>query len=192
MMTMDFDLNNWMTSKRSGEVLIEHVGDFTLSYIDSVIPTMEQKLHDSINTENVRKKAFHIFVECVQNLYHHIEPIELVQEAYGNNKMGVIVMSKDKSMCRISTGNFVPVEKTEKLKAQIDYINSFDEAGIKTLYRTTMSNKQFSDKGGAGIGMIDMARKSGNKLNGEFYTVKNHPEVMFFSQDVCINQQAAN
>ncbi len=40
-MTMDFDLNNWMTSKRSGEVLIEHVGDFTLSYIDSVIPTME-------------------------------------------------------------------------------------------------------------------------------------------------------
>ena len=107
-MTMDFDLNNWMTSKRSGEVLIEHVGDFTLSYIDSVIPTMEQKLHDLINTENVRKKAFHIFVECVQNLYHHIEPIELVQEAYGNNKMGVIVMSKDKSMCRISTGNFVP------------------------------------------------------------------------------------
>ena len=184
---MDIDLNKWMDAKRSGDVLIEHVGSFTSSYIDSVLPTMEQKLHEKVEKENIQKKAFHIFVECAQNLYHHVEPIEAVAAEYGEGNLGAIVMSKEGDYCRITTGNFIHKEKSKSLQAQIDKLNTLNNSEIKNLYRETVNNKQFSDKGGAGLGMIDMARKSGNKLQYQFYTVKDQPDLLFFSFDVNIS-----
>ncbi len=179
-------MTKWIETKRTGDVLIEHVGDFTSSYLDSVIPKIEEKLKDSIDFECVRKKAFHIFIECAQNLFHHIEPIKSLSDDYGSDRLGAIFLAKDGPFCRISTGNFIPKEKEESLKEQIDKINSSTEVEIRALYRETMNNRHFSEKGGAGIGMIDMARKSGNKLVCTFYTVKDQPMLLFFSFDVCI------
>ena len=148
---------------------------------------MEEKLHEKVEFDSIRKKAFHIFIECAQNLYHHIEPISGIQKDYGSDKVGVILMTKDGSFCRITTGNFIQKSKSKILQAQIDRLNKLTEAEVKMLYRETINNKQFSEKGGAGIGMIDMARKSGNKLHCQFYTLKDNPEVLFFSFDVCIS-----
>lgn len=184
---MEFDLNKWMATKRSGDMLLEHVGDFSTSNIDAMLPAMEQQLRDKVDRENVRKRTFHIFVECAQNLYHHIVPEETVNKAYGNSKIGAIFLSKEDSCCRITTGNFVPKDKSVFLKDLIEKINTLDEEQLKQLYRDTVSNKTFSDKGGAGLGMIDMARKSHNKLGFDFYPVKDDPDLMFFSFDVCVS-----
>ena len=184
---MDFDLNRWISSKRSGDVLLEHVGDFSSSYIDAMLPAMERKLCDNIDSESVRKRIFHIFVECAQNLYHHIVPYEIVNREFGNSKIGVILLTKEGDGCRITTGNFVPKEKSEKLQKLIDKINGLDGERLKQLYRDTVSNNGFSEKGGAGLGMIDMARKSRHKLQCKFLPVKDAPDLMFFSFDVNIN-----
>lgn len=185
--TSVFDLNAWMKRKSTGSVMIEHVGGFTSEYIDSVLPAVEQGLNRFVDQENIRKKAFHIFVECIQNLYHHIEPNPALVAEYGDDKLGAIVMTTDGSSCRVTTGNFIPREKKEILGNRIDRLNAMDAAEIKQLYRDTINNQDFSSKGGAGIGMIDMARKTGNKLMYDFYEVKGNPEVVFFSFDVCIN-----
>lgn len=185
--TSVFDLNAWMKRKSTGSVMIEHVGSFTSEYIDSVLPAVEQGLNRFVDQENIRKKAFHIFVECIQNLYHHIESNPSLIEEYGDDKLGAIVLTTDGSSCRVTTGNFIPREKKAILESRIDRLNAMDASEIKQLYRDTINNQDFSSKGGAGIGMIDMARKTGNKLLYDFYDVKDNPGVVFFSFDVCIN-----
>lgn len=185
--TSVFDLNAWMKRKSTGSVMIEHVGGFTSEYIDSVLPAVEQVLNRFVDQENIRKKAFHIFVECIQNLYHHIESNPSLIEEYGDDKLGAIVLTTDGSSCRVTTGNFIPREKKAILENRIDRLNAMDASEIKQLYRDTINNQDFSSKGGAGIGMIDMARKTGNKLLYDFYDVKDNPGVVFFSFDVCIN-----
>lgn len=185
--TSVFDLNAWMKRKSTDSVMIEHVGGFTSEYIDSVLPAVEQGLNRFVDQENIRKKAFHIFVECIQNLYHHIESNPSLIEEYGDDKLGAIVLTTDGSSCRVTTGNFIPREKKAILENRIDRLNAMDASEIKQLYRDTINNQDFSSKGGAGIGMIDMARKTGNKLLYDFYDVKDNPGVVFFSFDVCIN-----
>lgn len=185
--TSVFDLNAWMKRKSTGSVLIEHVGSFTSEYIDSVLPAVEQGLNRFVDQENIRKKAFHIFVECIQNLYHHIEPNPSLMAEYGDDKLGAIVMTTDGSSCRVTTGNFIPREKKAILEKRINRLNDMGPSEIKQLYRDTINNQDFSSKGGAGIGMIDMARKTGNKLMYDFYEVKGNLGVVFFSFDVCIN-----
>ena len=183
----DFSLQKWFAKKHVGKVILEHSGDFTSEYIDSVLPKIEEGLIQCIEFENVRKKAFHIFVECIQNLYHHVEPIEGLEKKYESNRIGAIVLSKDGSFCRISTGNFIRKEKQAKLIERIEHLNSLTESQVKSLYRDTINNQKFSDKGGAGIGMIDMARKTGNKLQYQFYNVNDNADLLFFSFDVCIS-----
>lgn len=113
---MEFKLDKWIAAQKHGEVLIEHVGDFSLPYIDAMLPAMEGKLQDKVEPESVRRKVFHIFVECVQNLYHHIEPEAIADRKYGNKKLGAILLTKDETGCRITTGNFVPRTKSSELK----------------------------------------------------------------------------
>lgn len=184
---MDFDLDKWVASKRGGDVLVEHVGDFSSALIDSILPTMERKLQESVKSENIRKRTFHIFVECAQNLYHHIAPANAVGKRYGTDKVGAILLTKDDSGCRITTGNFISKDKSAELGELIGKINNLDEDQLRALYRDTVSNKGFSEKGGAGLGMIDMARKSKHKLNCQFIPINDTPGLVFFSFDVCVS-----
>lgn len=184
---MEFDIKNWIEKKRTDVVLLEHVGDFTSEYIDSILPTMEQAINNKIEAESTKKKAFHIFVECIQNLYHHIEPLNSVKQIFGSDKMAAILLVKEGDGCRVTTGNFVTKGKEEFLQKKIDQLNTLSLDEVKRLYRETINNSAFSEKGGAGIGMIDMARKTGNKLHYQFYPVQGDPDTVFYSFDVFIN-----
>lgn len=184
---MKFDLDNWISTKEKGEIIVKHIGDFTCEIIDSILPSMENELYEKIDLDSVRKKVFHIFIECIQNLHHHVEPIECVETLYGTKKLGAIFLVMDGSFCRITTGNFVKKEIVQNLKDRINALNAMTESEIKMLYRDTINNKSFSEKGGAGIGMIDMARKTGNKLLYEFYEIDDNPDLLFFSFDVYIS-----
>lgn len=185
---MLFDLNKWMTEKCNGDVLIERVGTVSESYIDDILPAMEQRLQDKFDKGSIRKRAFHIIVECVQNLYHHADTDSRMTAQYGADRLGCIIITKVGDDCHISTGNFVKSDKTMGIKKQIDYINSLSQEQLRNLYRNAVGLNDFSEKGGAGLGMIDMARKSGNELVCQFYPVKDMPNLNFFSLDVVISQ----
>ncbi|MBR6252076.1 MAG: SiaB family protein kinase [Bacteroidales bacterium] len=183
----DFDLSKWVEQKREGKVLLEHVGSFTSDFIDAILPEMEQDVNENVENDGIRKKVFHVFVECIQNLYHHVEPLEMIEQEYGDCRMGAIFLVVEGNGCRITTGNFVKKTKVEVLSSKIEKINAMDSNELKAFYRETISKQAFSAKGGAGIGMIDIARKSGNKLGYQFYSVAGSPDLCFFSFDVFIS-----
>jgi len=61
-----------------------------------------------------------------------------------------------------------------------------DKDGLKSYYKEVLNNGMMSDKGGGGLGMIDIARKSNRKLNYDFQKVDdNH---FFYSLNIKIAQ----
>ncbi len=46
----------------------------------------------------------------------------------------------------------------------MEQINNLDKDGLKDLYKEIIKNTTISEKGGAGLGFVDMARKSGQPL----------------------------
>ena len=46
----------------------------------------------------------------------------------------------------------------------LDHINSLDLDGIKALYKEKIKASRLSETGGAGLGFIDMVKKTKNKL----------------------------
>jgi hypothetical protein len=70
-------------------------------------------------------------------------------------------------------------ENVNFLESKLSEINSLDKEGLKELYKSIIKSSQLSEKGGAGLGFVDMARKSGQKL--EYHFNKIDDKYSFFS-----------
>ena len=81
-------------------------------------------------------------------------------------------------------GNFVDNKKVPYLKDKIDKINSLSEDELKEMYKFILNHQKLSAKGGGGLGLLDMARKTGNKLQYYFYDFDDDNK--FFNLDVYI------
>ncbi len=182
---MGFDLVNWYNEKRKGEVILEYVGSISSDVISNSLAEFESKASALADLKRVKKKVYAVLVECLQNLFHHVDEPPVDAEIDEKDKYGAVVLSKDGTFYRISTGNFVKKEKINSIKDRIDQVNSLSDEEIKLVYREILSNSKFSGKGGGGLGMLDIVRKTGNKLEYNFFQVDSN--YIFFALDVYIS-----
>jgi hypothetical protein len=114
----------------------------------------------------IKKKVFHVMVECLQNLYKHSDDTIKADEKFSAN--GIFIIGRTEDTYYVITGNTVGNYKKEYLTKLIDHINSLDKDELKHLYIQQMKEGALSDKGGAGLGFIDIARKTGQKFEYHF------------------------
>lgn len=90
----------------------------------------------------------------------------------------------------LSTGNPILKRDIEKLSGHINTINSLDREGLRQLFRSTLTNGQFSAKGGAGLGFIEMAKVSGEKIEFSFKSIDE--KFSYYSCIVFISNNSLN
>ncbi|MES2678695.1 MAG: SiaB family protein kinase [Bacteroidota bacterium] len=159
-----YDLFRVMTEN---EIILIYQGLFDQQMIKTVMSMTEMKMGKEQVGESVRKKVFNIMIEGLQNICKH------QHNASGINQNPFLVISGDKEHYHIFTGNIIHNPKIEVVQNKLDYINSLTKEGLKEHYKTARLNSILSEVGGAGLGFIDMARKSENKLDYKFYTLDN-------------------
>lgn len=146
-----------------------------LSYIGNITPDIINALLKSVKNEDIglngevgiKKRVYKIIVECLENIGRHAE-------TDGNLPPSIFLLGKDKSHYFIITGNFIYNSQVNDIRNLIDQINVMDKETMKDKYRDILSNGIISSKGGAGLGMYDIALKSGNNLEYDFrHTNKN-------------------
>ncbi len=153
-----------------GNVLFAFKGDITSDLITNILEVVESKLDDIPEKSKIRKRIYNTLVECLQNLYHHgIEDVSHSDKSAKN--FGICSISKSNDTYKIATGNFITKEKVQYLIDRMEQLNSMTKDELKALYKLILNNQEFSFKGGGGLGMIDVARKTGSKLNYEFIDV---------------------
>ena len=64
--------------------------------------------------------------------------------------------------------NPVRDEHLEAISAKIDRINNSSDEELKKIYRETITNGMFTEKGGAGLGFIKMAKITDHDLEYNF------------------------
>jgi hypothetical protein len=183
---MGFNLDSWYIEKIKGDVIYKYKGNVTHDIIVRALKIIDESLEVCSENNKLKKKVFSVFVECIQNLFHHVDnPPEIVDSEQAEN-FGSIILARDAGyFYRLSTGNFVEINKVNKVKERIDQIRCMNEEDLKALYREVLGNREYSAKGGGGLGIIDIARKSGNKLDYNIFDYDN--EYVFFELDIFIS-----
>lgn len=182
---MSFDVNEYYSKLNGGDVMMAFKGNISSELISNVLEVVESKMDDHNEHSKIRKKVYNVLVESLQNLYHHIEVLPDEMKNEYDSKFGILVISRESDKYRISTGNFVTQDKVDVLKNKIDKINSMGKEELKDMYKFILNHQRLSDKGGGGLGLVDIARKTGNKLD---YTFEKYNDTYyFFNLDVFIN-----
>ncbi|MEX1002822.1 MAG: SiaB family protein kinase [Crocinitomicaceae bacterium] len=164
-------------------VLLSFKGMITSELLTTILQIMESKMDHIEEKPKVKRKVFNILVECLQNLYHHIDQDEIVYIPT-EDKSALLMISKNETEYEITTGNYMKTEDVEPLKNKLDLVNSMDKAELKAYYKKVLSEGSLSSKGTAGLGMIDIARKSGEALVYGFQPIND--KTTFFSLAVKI------
>ncbi len=172
-----FDLYDSMERKN---IMLSFKGEISTELLTSILQIIENKLDRFGESSKVKKRMFNIMVECLQNLHHHIS--QPAMDA-GKEMPSVIVMvAKNVTGYSIITGNFVEESEVGQLKGRLEEINSMSKDEVKELYKSVLADGKMSEKGGGGLGMIDIARKSGEKL--DFGFIPFGEDKTFFSLNV--------
>lgn len=151
-------------------ILLSFKGVFTADLLTSILQIMESKLSYLAESPKIKKKMFNVLVECLQNLYHHVDDSEMIKDGDGliNSSSALLMITIVEGSFFIRTGNYVFNEASVALEDRLKKINSLDKEDLKSYYQKVLNDGNRSQKGTAGLGMIDIARKSGNKLEYEF------------------------
>ena len=181
---MDIDLLKQVCSEIGVDgAYYEYKGDVASERINIILEEIEGKVMDLSNTK-LRKKIYNIAVESLQNLYHHSDnvPEDLIKTL--GQRFGLLVIKKSDDVFTLTVGNYVMSDKVALLTEKIEKINSLTNDELKEMYKFILNYQKLSAKGGGGLGLIDIARKSENKLGYKFYPYNEN--YYFYRLDIFI------
>lgn len=166
---------------QDNNVMLSFKGEVSFDLVKSILDVMENRLESVETNPKTKKKVFNVLVECLQNLGHHVEETGVEME---HNKTAILLIWTANDTYHVATGNYIATDKVDKLNDWLQKINSVSREELRKLYKEILNNETFSDKGGGGLGFIDIARKSGQKLDYNFRKLDDHAS--FFSFQINI------
>ncbi len=182
-MTKIYDIYKQLEERN---VILSFKGMMTSELLTTILQIMESKMERFEERPKIKKKVFNVLVECLQNLYHHIDEDIDDQETEQNELNSLFMIAKTVSTYTITTGNYMKPKDVDSLRNKLDLINGMTKEELKAYYKQVLNEGTMSAKGTAGLGMIDIARKSGKKLNYDFSSINDN--LTFFSLSVKIEE----
>jgi len=159
---MSFDVETYIKNQPGSNVILYYKGNIDSDVINDLLDKAEYKLAEANEQSRLRKKVYNVLVESLQNLYHHVDKVPDDFEDQKSEKFGILIVDKVTGGYKIITGNFVLTLNVSKLEGKINKINSSTHEEIKELYKFILNHQRISEKGGGGLGLVDIARKTGN------------------------------
>ena len=141
--------------------LLQYSGNITQEYVDEVIEFVS-KLEEK--PALIRKISF-LIVETLQNVIHHSD------KTPSGETFAYFELLKSEEGYEIKTGNLLLKEKTEELDKRLQCITTSSEEEIKEKILNRLEQEGFSEKGGAGIGLLSIRKrvKEGMEYNIEYF-----------------------
>ena len=178
---LDFAYQLYKTMK-TNEISLVYEGEVTQEITKTFTSLTEKNMAKTEESNQVQRKVFNVMVECLQNISKHADTFGSDDYLFAGR--GIFMVSKGSEDYHVTTGNVIENRKIEELTDMLEEINSLDKEGLKQLYKRQMREGRLSDKGGAGLGFIDIARKTGNKLEYHFLPIDETSSFFLLSSSI--------
>ena len=147
--------------------ILSYKGPLSFSTIDLLLSEFKIAAQEHDLSFRTYKKMISIMIEALENITKYSDQFP----CNGDEKNGYCpscYINRNTSTIELITRNPVKNQDVETLRTRIDNVNNHDKEELKELYKSTITNGEFSPKGGAGLGFIEMAKTTGNKLEYSF------------------------
>jgi len=148
--------------------ILNYQGPLSFSTIDALLSEFKVAAQEHQLSFRIYKKMLSIMIEALENISKYSDQFECDPPQAEEGFCPMCQINRNSKDIELVTRNPVKKDDVEELRLKIDMVNSRNREELKLLYRTTITNGQFSPKGGAGLGLIEMVKTTGNKLEYQF------------------------
>ena len=163
-------------------IITAFLGDFDHSTTTALLENFKKKMAFLETTTSINKRVYNIMVESLENIGRH-NVSKLIDNEVPSDS-AIFLFAKQHEIFYITTGNYIKTARIDALQKQIDTINSFSKTGLKKYYKQVLSESKPDDSIGAGLGLIDIAIKTGAPLKYRF--LKKSEQYSFFILEITI------
>ena len=157
---VNFNLYEYYNNIKANDIILSFKGALS----QEILVEIGSIIRNKFAVERSLKKIFAVFVELAQNIMHYSAETEFSPRDNKEVGVGIIVFSESETNYFIGSGNMIKNSKVDKIKGKIDNINNMSHDELKDFYQDQRRKPSDEDSKGAGLGFIDIARKSGNKV----------------------------
>lgn len=147
----------------NSDTILEIKGLISQEILVGFVEIIKEQLQKQSSKYSIVKKVFSVMIELVQNIVLHSAESFTCENNYKIGR-GIALLKKEKSSYIISTGNMISNKNIFNITDLLESVNSLDENGKKKLYKDRLKKIKKKSSNNAGIGLIDVARKSGNPI----------------------------
>lgn len=169
-------VHDFYATMKTHKIKLVYEGKITSKITKAFIALAEAQMQENEVASKVQRTVFHVMVECLQNVSRHADEYGSGKSIYSGK--GIFLISNTENAYCITTGNAIANEKISSLKEMLEHVNALDEENLKDVYLRQMREGRLSSKGGAGLGFIDIRRKTGKKLDYHFLPLSE--KISFF------------
>ena len=180
---MRFDIREWYEEVSQGSVPISFFGQVSKEIITGLLSEIEDLAEKDGLSKTLKKKIYGISLELLQNIFHHADNPNTRSDS-NTGEAVFVILNLDKGY-EIIIGNFVRRIHIRKMRDRIKQLNSLGRDETRILYKLILNNQQFSQKGGGGLGLIDISRKVDGSLG--FETFKFNSEYFFLRFSIVVS-----
>ncbi|MGV3636827.1 MAG: SiaB family protein kinase [Flavobacteriales bacterium] len=140
-------------------------GSFHDEHTARLIALQEDHLEQEGASRASRGKLAFVMVEAYQNIVRHRVKDEALLSGSGRS---IFLLRSAAEAHEVTAINAVRREDEQKLRAGLEGLEGMDLQQLKQVFLRGLQNEERTDRGGAGLGLIEMARRTGNPLRYAF------------------------
>jgi len=155
-------------------IVIDYQGRVKYETIGELIHKFKNQIHTMGIQTGTYKKLLLVMIESLENIMKYSESPD---DATNENQLvdaGFSILKTDTNFIIISF-NSISNRLIPGLKERLDHLNKLNLQELKDYYKQTITNGQFTNTGGAGLGLIEIAKISGKMIRYDFNPIdKNY------------------
>jgi len=185
---MELSLYNLYKDLKAQKILLCYSGPIAQASIEGVGDTLRRNLEFEEARNATTLAVFSIFIEQAQNVLNYsAEKLNKADEDEKELRIGVVVIGyEDTGDYFVYCGNRVYNGDIPRIKSNLEHLRNLNKDELKVLYKERRRMEREPGSKGAGLGLIEMARKSEVPLG---YSFEKIDEVFsFFSIKVVVGR----
>jgi hypothetical protein len=180
-----FDLYHLYQNIKNDKIVFCYCGPISHAIIEGIGHTLRIDLEIEKMRMSISQSIFSIFIEQMQNILNYSEDrIVKDTEVEKELRMGILVIGQEEDKFYVYCGNKIFNKDVQNIQDKIDEISGLDKDQLKALYKERRKMEPEEGSKGAGLGLIEMARKSGRPLEYDFKQLDE--DYAFFSIKVTV------
>jgi hypothetical protein len=149
-------------------VMICFNGAFVHTIIEEIGSALRRYLEDDERKKGAALDVFSVYIEQAQNVRNYLARKRFTDASHAN---AIIVIGRQEEHYVVSSGNIVEEADAGPLTDRLEALKALDAEGLRRMFKERLRAHTGAREGGAGVGLIEIARRCTEPLQYSFRAV---------------------